>query len=56
MKRDYKSMRKGQSTMEYFIILAVVLTAILASGFIGRLRGAFDIYFTRATAEIVTER
>lgn len=49
-------MRKGQSTMEYFIILAVVLTAILATGFIDRMRGAFDTYFTRATAEIVAER
>lgn len=49
-------MRKGQSVMEYFIILAVVLTAILATGFIGRMRGAFGIYFTRAAAEIVTER
>jgi len=49
-------MIKGQSTMEYFIILSVVLTAILATGFIGRMRGAFDTYFTRAVAEIVTER
>lgn len=46
----------GQSVIEYFVVLTVILAAILSSGFIDRLRDAFDIYFDKAAGEIVTTR
>ena len=38
----------GQSVVEYFIILVVVLAALLSTGFIDRMRGAFETYFNKA--------
>lgn len=48
------SKKSGQSAIEYVLIMSVFLAAILAVGFIGRIRGAFDTYFTNASNEITT--
>lgn len=47
-----KRQNAGQSVAEYFIVLCVVLAAVLAVGFIDRIRGAFGTYFTTATDTI----
>lgn len=46
----------GQSVIEYFVVLTVILAAILSSGFLDRIRVAFDGYFDRAANEIVVTR
>lgn len=48
------SRKLGQSVIECVLIMSVFLAAILAVGFIGRMRGAFGEYFTRASTEITT--
>ncbi len=40
---------RGQSVAEYFLIFSVIIAAILACGFVDKVRGAFNTYFTRAT-------
>ena len=45
--------RKAQSVIEYFVVVTVILAAILSSGFLDRIRAAFDTYFDRAANEIV---
>lgn len=61
MRKPYTVLKKsgiisGQSVIEYFVVLTVILAVILSSGFLGRIRNAFDIYFTTAAGEIVTTR
>ena len=46
----------GQSAIEYLVVLTVVLAVILSSGFIGRIRDSFNIYFTNAAGNIVTTK
>ena len=43
---------KGQSTIEYFVILTVILAAILSTGVIERIRGGFEVYFNSAVERI----
>lgn len=43
-----KQLKTGQSTVEYFLIMVVILVAVLSTGFIGRIRGAFRTYFDNA--------
>jgi len=50
------SKKSGQSAIEYALIMSVFLAAILAVGFIGRMRTAFDNYFTRARDAITVIR
>lgn len=40
--------KSGQSAMEYFIIVSVLLAVIISSGFIGQMRDAFRGYFDAA--------
>lgn len=40
--------KSGQSAMEYFIIISVLLAVIINSGFIGQMRDAFRGYFDAA--------
>lgn len=40
--------RAGQSLIEYFVILTVILAAVLSTGIIDRVHQAFDDYFTDA--------
>ncbi|MDP2905733.1 MAG: hypothetical protein Q8O22_05470 [Candidatus Omnitrophota bacterium] len=42
----------GQSIAEYLIIMCIVLAAILASGLLGKMRTAFNGYFTGAATAI----
>ncbi len=44
----------GQSIAEYFIILVVILAAVLSVGFLDKIRGSFNNYFTVQQARIVT--
>lgn len=46
----------GQTTAEYFILMAVILAALLAIGFISRTRGSFTAYFQKASGVIATNR
>lgn len=41
-------MKKGQSVIEYFVIMTAILGVILSSGVIERIRGHFDRYFNSA--------
>lgn len=43
---------KGQSTIEYFVILTVILAAILSTGVIERVRGGFKVYFNSAVERL----
>jgi len=40
----------GQSVIEYFVILALVMVVIASSGFIDTVRNAFYDYFNRGVA------
>lgn len=42
----------AQSVLEYFIIMTVILAAVLASGFLGRVKGVFGSYFNKAANTI----
>jgi hypothetical protein len=44
--------KKAQSILEYLIILALVLGAILSSGAIEKIRSGFKAYFDRAVEKI----
>ncbi len=46
--------KSAQSVIEYVLIMSVLLAAVLAVGFIGRVQAAFNTYFTNATTEITT--
>jgi Flp pilus assembly pilin Flp len=48
-----KRRNSGQSTAEYFILLAVIALAVVATGFLGKIKGAFQGYFDQATNKIV---
>jgi uncharacterized protein (UPF0333 family) len=41
--------RAGQNVAEYFLMMVVVLAAIMAIGFLGKVRGVFDGYFNKAS-------
>jgi len=45
---------RAQTTIEYLIILLIVLACILATNFIGRVSGAFEVYFDKAVEELVS--
>ena len=47
-----KKTRAGQSVIEYFVILTVILAVILSTGFIERMRGTFDTYFNKAVVNL----
>lgn len=50
---DYTDKRnKGQNTIEYFIIMTIILAAILSSRIIERVRGGFEGYFNSAAERI----
>lgn len=42
--------KSGQSVAEYFLIMVVVLAAIIAVRFLGRIQGAFGGYFAKASS------
>ena len=44
--------QKAQAVMEYFLIFTLVLAAVLASNFLGRVKGAFENYYNTAQNEI----
>lgn len=44
--------KTAQAIMEYVLVFSVVMAAILASGFIDRVRGTFDSYFTKAVEHL----
>lgn len=46
----------GQSTAEYFILMAVILAVVLATGFIDNVKGVFRSYFTKATDTITVNK
>ncbi|MDD4953391.1 MAG: hypothetical protein PHG40_00605 [Candidatus Omnitrophica bacterium] len=50
-----KTFMRGQSIAEYFIVMSVVLAAILALGFVGRMRNTFGEYFTDAASVMTKE-
>lgn len=58
MKEDIVTNRihKGQSVMEYAIIFSVLLTAILTTGIIDRIRDTFKDYSSLATETITKTR
>lgn len=43
---------KAQSTIEYFVILTLILAAILSSRVIERVRGGFQGYFNSAVERL----
>jgi len=47
------SLKRGQSIVEYVVILSVILASLIFTGFIGRVRGAFQTYFDAAVNTIV---
>lgn len=51
-----KKLNSGQSVLEYFIIMVVVLSAILSCGFIDKIRGGFNAYFTKASDAMTVSR
>lgn len=53
MKRIILKSRSGQTVVEYFIIFAVILAAILSTGFLDRIKNAFDNYLNRSQTRIV---
>jgi hypothetical protein len=42
----------GQSVIEYFIMMALILAAILSTGVIERIRGGFQGYFNSAVSHL----
>jgi exopolysaccharide biosynthesis protein len=42
----------GQSVIEYFIMMALILAAILSTGFIEHIRGGFKAYFNSAVSHL----
>jgi uncharacterized protein (UPF0333 family) len=52
IRKKYKNNLLGQSTMEYLIILGVVLAALISTGFITKIRSAFQSYFSGAVSSI----
>ena len=51
-----KKPNSGQAVSEYFITFIVILAAILAIGFIGRVKGVFSSYFTKASDAITVNK
>jgi hypothetical protein len=51
-----RSPNAGQSTLEYFILSAVVLIALVASGVLGKIKVAFQGYFSQASKAILTSK
>jgi Flp pilus assembly pilin Flp len=43
---------RGQSTAEYFIMMAVVLAAVLVAGVLGRVRSSMGTFFDAAAGAI----
>ncbi|MFA5145740.1 MAG: hypothetical protein WC723_07095 [Candidatus Omnitrophota bacterium] len=41
---------KGQSVIEYFVVLALLMALAVSSGFINTVRDAFYNYFNRGVA------
>ena len=46
----------GQAIAEYFLILCLVLSAVIATGFVGKARGAFQVYFSKAVNTISVDK
>ena len=44
--------KNGQNVAEYIIIMSVVVVAIIATGFIGRITNSLRTYFGRASASM----
>lgn len=44
--------KKGQSVAEYFIVMVVVLAAVLAAGFVSRIRSGLENYFNSAVEQM----
>ncbi|MHB8154812.1 MAG: hypothetical protein ACYDFR_02020 [Candidatus Omnitrophota bacterium] len=42
----------GQSMIEYFVVLALVMAVVVSSGFIDTVRNAFYNYFNRGVADL----
>jgi len=42
----------GQSSVEYLVLFAVILAALLATGFIGNMRNYFEVHFYKAVEAI----
>jgi len=51
-----KKPNSGQSVSEYFIIMTVITAVIIASGFLGKIKSTFDVYFDKAASAISTGR
>jgi Flp pilus assembly pilin Flp len=50
-----KRLRLGQSTAEYFILMAVIVAAVVAVGFLPKIKAAFQGYFDNASNKIVNK-
>jgi len=47
--------QSGQSTAEYFIIFAVIVAAVVAVGFLPKIKASFQAYFDNASSKIVNK-
>jgi len=47
-----KKKTNGQTVIEYFIIMVIILAVILSTGFIDRVRNSFQGYFSDAAARM----
>lgn len=51
-----KKRNSGQTTAEYFILTAVILAALLATGFLGHVKDSFQAYCAQSVAVIAVNR
>ena len=52
LKKDLKS-KNGQSALEYAIIFAIIVSVIVGSGFLTRVKDIFSNHFTAMEGRIV---
>jgi len=50
--RRIRQNRLAQATLEYILIICIVLAAIIAAGFVGHMRAAFNTCFDKAAAKM----
>jgi len=46
----------GQAIAEYFLVLCVMLSAVIATGFVGKARNALQVYFGKAVNTISVDK
>jgi Flp pilus assembly pilin Flp len=49
---DKRSSRSGQAALEYLIIAGVIILALVATNFVGRMRNNFDNMFDKAVEKM----